>query len=92
MNALFSTIMLLLNVAQFFVIAHVIMSWLLTFNVLNGRQPFVSQIWAGLSGLLEPVYSRVRRYLPQTGGLDLAPLVVLLAIIILKFIVVDVFF
>ncbi len=92
MNALFQTLMLLLNVAQFFVIAHVIMSWLLNFGVLNGRQPFVAQVWNGLNALLEPVYSRVRRVMPQTGALDLAPLVVLLAIIIAKYILVDVFF
>ena len=92
MTALFQTLMLLLNAAQFFVIAHVIMSWLLNFGVLNGQQPLVAQIWRGLSGLLEPVYGRVRRVLPQTGGLDLAPLVVLLGIIIAKYVLVDVFF
>lgn len=92
MNALFQTLMLLLNVAQFIVIAHVIMSWLLNFGVLNGRQPFVAQLWTGLNTLLDPVYSRVRRILPQTGALDLAPLVVLLLIIIAKYVLVDVFF
>jgi len=92
MNALFNSLMLLLNVAQFFVIAHVIMSWLLNFGVLNGRQPFVAQVWGGLNALLEPVYSRVRRILPSTGAIDLAPLAVLLGIIIAKYILVDVFF
>lgn len=92
MNALFQTLMLLLNVAQFIVIAHVIMSWLLNFGVLNGNQPFVAQVWSGLNQLLNPIYNRVRSFLPQTGALDLAPLVVLLAIIIAKFVLVDVFF
>lgn len=92
MTALFQTLMLLLSVAQFIVIAHVVMSWLLNFGVLNGRQPLVAQIWSGLEQLLSPVYNRVRRFLPQTGALDLAPLVVLLGIIIARFVITDIFF
>jgi YggT family protein len=76
--------MMLLNVAQFFVIAHIIMSWLIQFQVLNLRQSLVAQLWGGLNALVEPIYSRVRRFLPQMSGIDLAPLVVLLAIFALK--------
>jgi hypothetical protein len=47
-----------LDVAFFIVIAHVILSWLINFGVLNLRQPIVAQIWDGLNRLLEPVYSR----------------------------------
>ncbi|MEM1272403.1 MAG: YggT family protein [Pseudomonadota bacterium] len=92
MGAVFNILMLLLNVAQVFVIAHVIMSWLLTFGVLNGRQQFVAAIWSGLTSLLEPVYARLRRVLPNTGALDLAPLVALLGIIIAKYILIEIFF
>jgi YggT family protein len=56
------------------------MSWLISFEVLNLRQPIVAQIWHGLSRLLEPVYGPIRRMLPQMGGIDLSPLVALLAI------------
>ena len=75
---------LLLSVAFFIMIVHIIFSWLIAFQVLNMRQPLVAQIWGGLNQLLEPVYRPVRRFLPQTGGLDFAPLVVFLGIIILK--------
>lgn len=91
MGAIFQTIMLLINVAQFIVIAHVIMSWLLNFGVLNPRQQVVGGLWNGLNQLLDPVYSRIRRFLPQTGGLDLAPLVALLGLIILRYFVVEIF-
>tara|TARA_R110002094_G_scaffold19432_5_gene31023 strand:+ start:1057 stop:1344 length:288 start_codon:yes stop_codon:yes gene_type:complete len=89
MTSLFQILMLLLNVVYFIVIAHVIMSWLINFQVLNLRQPIVAQIWEGLNRLLEPVYGRVRRILPAMGGLDLAPLVVLIGVIILRIILMN---
>jgi YggT family protein len=86
MTSLYQILMLILNVAQFFILAQVIMSWLINFQVLNIRQPLVSQIWYGLNRLLEPIYAPVRRVLPAMGGLDLAPLVVLIAIYALQII------
>ena len=80
---------LLLSVAFFFAIAHVIMSWLINFGVLNMRQPIVAQAWDGLNRILEPAYAPIRRVLPQTGGLDLAPLAFFLAIMILRILVGD---
>lgn len=84
MTSIFQIIALLLDVAFFILLIHVIMSWLITFNVLNLRQPLVASIWDGLTRLLEPIYRPIRRYLPNTGGLDLAPLVAFLAIIICR--------
>ncbi len=80
MTSLYQILMLILQIAQFLILAQVIMSWLVNFQVLNIRQPLVRQIWDGLNRLLEPVYAPVRRILPPMGGLDLAPLVVLIAI------------
>ncbi|WP_308917444.1 YggT family protein [Jannaschia sp. LMIT008] len=74
----------ILSVVQTIIIVHIIMSWLITFGVLNMRQPIVGQIYDGLARLLEPMYGPIRRILPQTGGLDLAPLVVILGIFILQ--------
>jgi YggT family protein len=89
MTTLFDILLLLLNVAWWFAVAHIVMSWLITFGVLNLHQPIVGQLWDGLNRILEPAYSRIRSVLPQTGGLDLAPLVFILAIIILQMIVAD---
>jgi YggT family protein len=65
------------------------MSWLINFQVLNLRQPLVASIWDGLNRLLEPVYARVRQFMPNLGGLDLAPLVVLIAVYALRIILIN---
>jgi YggT family protein len=57
--------------------------------VLNLRQSFVASVWNGLNGLLEPIYGRVRRLLPNLGGVDLAPLVVLIAIYALRIVLIN---
>jgi len=87
MLSVFQILNMLLDIVWFFVIAHIIMSWLINFQVLNIHQPLVGQLWRGLNLLLAPVYNRIRRILPQMGGLDLAPLVVLVAIMILRVII-----
>jgi YggT family protein len=84
MQSLYQIIMLLLDIAWFFVIAHVIMSWLINFQVLNLRQPLVGNIWYGINRLLEPVYAKIRTILPPMGGLDLAPLVALIGLMIIR--------
>ncbi len=84
MVTLYQALMLILDVLWFIMIAHIIMSWLINFQVLNLYQPVVAQIWDGLNRLLEPIYGPVRRFLPDTGALDLAPLVVFILIIILR--------
>ena len=81
MQSLVQIIDLLLGVAKFIIFAHVIMSWLISFNVINPYNSVVRQIWVGLNELLEPLYSRIRRFLPHMGAVDLAPLVALLGII-----------
>jgi YggT family protein len=78
--------MLLLDIVWFFIIAHVIMSWLINFQVLNLRQPIVAQIWDALNRILEPMYSRIRRVIPAMSGIDLAPLVALIGVYILRII------
>lgn len=84
MTTLFQAMMLILDVIWFLMIAHIIMSWLINFQVLNLRQPLIAQLWDGLNRILEPIYRPIRRLLPNTGGLDLAPLVVFIGIIILR--------
>jgi len=89
MQSLFEAVMLILNVVWFVMIAHIILSWLISFQVLNVRQPAVAQIWYGLNRLLEPVYGPIRRVLPSTPGLDLAPLVAFIALLILQRVLVN---
>ncbi|MCE8514620.1 YggT family protein [Ruegeria pomeroyi] len=89
MQSLFQILMLILDVVWFFILAHVIMSWLINFQVLNTRQQLVAQIWYGLNRVLEPIYGPIRRILPPMGGLDLTPLVVLLAIMALRIVLIN---
>ncbi|MFO6466157.1 YggT family protein [Jannaschia sp. KMU-145] len=89
MTSLFQIIMMLLSVAQTIIIVHIIMSWLIQFGVLNLGQPIVAQIWDGLNRLLEPIYGPIRRALPQMGGLDLAPLIVILGIFVLRTVLIN---
>ncbi|MFW8593989.1 MULTISPECIES: YggT family protein [Cribrihabitans] len=89
MVSLFQILMLILDIVWFFIIAHVIMSWLINFQVLNLHQQFVGQIWYGLNRILEPLYAPVRRLMPNMGGIDLAPLVVLVAVYALRIVLVN---
>ncbi|MGX9352260.1 YggT family protein [Shimia sp. W99] len=84
MMAIYGPLRLILDVAFFIMLAHIIMSWLISFQVLNLHQPIVAQIWTGLNRLLEPIYTPIRRILPDTRPLDLAPLVAFIIIISLR--------
>lgn len=89
MTSLFEILLLILDIAKWIILAHIIMSWLINFQVLNLRQPVVAQSWTALNKLLYPVYSKVRRFMPSVPGLDLAPLVVLLVVYGLRIILVN---
>jgi YggT family protein len=59
-------------------IVHVVLSWLTAFNVVNTRHPFVNGLGQITYRLCEPVLSKIRRFLPNLGGLDLSPIVLIL--------------
>lgn len=84
MMAIYQPLRLILDVAFFIMLIHIIMSWLISFQVLNLGQQFVAQIWFGLNRLLEPIYTPIRNILPDTRPLDLAPLVAFIIIISLR--------
>jgi len=89
MTSLLQILLLILDVAKFLIFAHIIMSWLINFQVLNLRQPLVAQIWDGLNRMLEPVYAKVRSFLPQNLGIDFAPLIVLLVVYGLRIVLIN---
>lgn len=92
MAALYGPIFLILQVVFYIMVAHIIMSWLINFQVLNLNQPFVSQLWYGLNRLLEPIYRPIRNILPDTHPLDLAPLVAFIILISLREYIIPVLF
>ena len=89
MTSILQILLFILDVASFVMIVHIIMSWLISFQVLNLGQQFVAQIWYGLNRLLKPVYDPIRRFMPNAGGLDLAPLVALIGVYALRIILIN---
>jgi YggT family protein len=92
MLAIYGPLQLILNIVYFVMIVHIIMSWLINFQVLNLHQPVVSQILQGLNNLLQPIYAPIRRILPNTEQMDLAPLVALIIVISLQRFILPVIF
>ena len=72
MVSLIQIISALLNIITWLVIIDVVISLLIQFRVLDQRNQIVSQIWLSIRNVLEPLYSRIRSFLPKTIGFDLA--------------------
>jgi YggT family protein len=77
MLAVIATLNLIINIAWFLIIASAIFSWLYAFNVINVNNQAINMIGRSLYQLTEPLYRPIRRFLPDMGGIDLSPLVVL---------------
>jgi len=88
MRAVFLTIELLLDIAWWIIIIQAILSWLIAFNVINTYNSGVRSFINALDRMTEPLYRPIRKILPDFGGLDFSPMVVLLLIYILSNIVV----
>jgi YggT family protein len=84
MRAFLDVIMLVLNLYWYIVLAMIIMSWLISFNVVNTRNEFVNQVWRILNQLTDPVLKPIRRRMPNFSGLDLSPLILFLIIFFIQ--------
>jgi YggT family protein len=84
LHALFDIAEYLLWILQVIIIVQVIMSWLLAFNVLNTSSHGVRAFAVALDRMTAPIYRPIRRILPDFGGLDFSPLVVLILIQVLQ--------
>ena len=78
----------LLNLLWWIVFVHAIMSWLIAFNVINTYNEYVRAVWNALQRITDPLYRPIRRVLPDFGGLDFSPLIVLLIIMIVSNVVI----
>ncbi len=70
----------LINFFIFLIFVSVILSWLISFNVVNRHNQFVDMVWRFSHQLTAPLMNPARRYLPNFGGIDVSPLVVLLGL------------
>lgn len=83
----YAVVNLLLTIIDLYwwvVIAMAVMSWLIAFDVVNTRSQAVYSLWNALNALTEPVLRPIRNVLPSFGGLDISPVVLLLALSFLK--------
>ena len=85
MNPIFFLLIEVLEIYKWIVLAAVIVSWLIAFNVINTYNNFVRSLLHMRSALTEPVFRRVRKFLPPMGGLDLSPIVIFVLIITLQY-------
>src|SRR5215213_2257877 len=82
--ALIDILQLLLWVLSWIVIAQVIISWLYAFNVVNPGSGFVRSVTEALDKITAPLYRPIRKILPDFGGIDFSPLVILILIQVIK--------
>jgi len=73
-------VILALGLYQWAIIISVVLSWLVAFEIVNMRNKYVYLVGDALSRVTEPVLRPIRRFLPNLGGIDLSPLVLLLVI------------
>lgn len=89
MTGLLMFIAYLINLYEYVVIAAVVMSWLIGFNVINSHNPFVRSLWQAITAMTEPLLKPIRRLMPDLGGLDLSPVILLLACLFVRWIVIS---
>ena len=80
MIAIFYLVLQILKLYSYVIIANVLISWLITFNVLNTQNRFVYSILELTYRLTDPILIRIRRFLPNLGSLDISPIILLLLI------------
>jgi YggT family protein len=88
MRAVLDVVLLALQIYTWLLIISAILSWLIAFNVLNTRNQFVSTVWDMLYRITEPVLRPIRNMLPNLGGIDISPIILLLIIFFIQRVIV----
>ncbi len=84
MTAVFVTLHFAIRIYWWIIIASAVFSWLHAFNVVNTRNQFVAMIGDFLYRITEPALRPIRRFLPDLGGIDISPILLLLALVFLE--------
>jgi YggT family protein len=84
MRAILIVLLYALGFYKLVIIVAAVMSWLIAFNVVNVRNEVVRTVWTALVALTEPALRPIRRFLPNTGGLDISPIVLFLLILLIQ--------
>lgn len=81
---LYEIISYLINIIVIVVIVQFVMSLLISFNVINLHNDFVAAIWRAVNAILEPVLAPIRRIMPNTGAVDLSPMVLIIGLTVIQ--------
>jgi YggT family protein len=82
-------ILTILDLYKIVIIAGAVLSWLIAFNVVNIRNDFVRSVWNLFLALTEPFLKPIRSFLPNLGGIDISPIILLLLIMFIQWIITD---
>ena len=88
MRALFLVIDLVLQIYIWLLIASAVLSWLIAFNVVNTRNPFVHSVGEFLYRITEPALRPIRNLMPNLGGIDISPVILILIIFLIERIII----
>ena len=88
MHPILWLILTILDIYFWILIAMVVMSWLTAFNIINNQNNVVRQVNYALYRLTEPVLGPIRRFLPDLGGLDISPVIAIIALQFIRYLVV----
>jgi YggT family protein len=88
MRAILDIVMVVLNLYTWIIIAGAVLSWLIAFGVVNIRNDFVRSIWNLFLAVTEPFLRPIRNFLPSTGGIDISPIILLLAVMLIERIII----
>ena len=81
---LFDVFDLVSQILQGLIVAMVILSLLFSFNVISGQNTFLLNVYQGINRLLDPILNPIRKLLPDTGGMDFSPLILLFALELIR--------
>ncbi|OXT02347.1 hypothetical protein B7H23_05440 [Notoacmeibacter marinus] len=84
---LLQVISVALSIFWWIVIAMIVVSWLIAFDIINTRNRFVYTVWDFLNRITDPVLAPIRRFMPNLGGIDISPIILFLIIIFLQSII-----
>ncbi len=80
MRVVLEIILMIMDLYWWVLIAMIVLSWLISFNVINTRNQFVASISQVVTALTEPLLKPIRRYIPSIGGLDLSPIILFIGL------------
>ena len=89
MVALITLILTIINIYIYIVIIGVIMSWLVAFNIINLSNPFIQMVMRFLNAAIDPVLRPIRSVIPDLGGVDLSPLILILLLYFIKNLIIE---